>query len=472
MSNSVQSGNVRGIIVKASARVCVFASVLACLFAVCTTANAQETWRAGAAKVKITPEKYFWMAGYGARTMPANSKLTDLWAKALVLEDAKGHRAVLITLDLVGIDRESSQAVCMELETKHKLARAQVALCTSHTHSGPVVGRNLGPLHYLILDAEQRTMIDEYTTALEKKIVEVVGQAIEQLAPCTLGWGSGKATFAVNRRNNKEAEVPMLREAGQLKGPNDHDVPVLAVKDKNGKLVAVACGYACHSTVLSGYGWSGDYPGHAQMDLEAAHPDCVALFWAGCGADQNPIPRRKEELAKQYGKQLAEAVEAVLAAPLQPIAPKLATSYREIDLPLGKLPTRDEIAADVASTNKYIAARAKLLLAQLETGKSLSPTYPYPVQVWRLGSEVQWVTLGGEVVVDYALRLKAEHSGQKTWVAGYSNDVMAYIPSRRVLLEGGYEGGGAMVYYGLPTAWAPEVEEAIVSEVKRQMDVR
>jgi neutral ceramidase len=72
------------------------------------------------------------------------------------------------------------------------------------------------------------------------------------------------------------------------------------------------------------------------------------------------------------------------------------------------------------------------------------------------------------VVVDFALRLKEEIGSEHTWVAAYTNDVMAYIPSRRVLAEGGYEGGGAMVYYGLPTTWAPDVEETIVREVRRQ----
>jgi hypothetical protein len=49
---------------------------------------------------------------------------------------------------------------------------------------------------------------------------------------------------------------------------------------------------------------------------------------------------------------------------------------------------------------------------------------------------------------------------------------MAYIPSRRVLAEGGYEGGGAMVYYGLPTVWSPDVEELIVREARRQAGER
>ena len=84
---------------------------------------------------------------------------------------------------------------------------------------------------------------------------------------------------------------------------------------------------------------------------------------------------------------------------------------------------------------------------------------------------MQFVLLGGEVVVDYAIRLKTEHRGENTWIAGYANDVMAYIPSRRVLLEGGYEGGGAMVYYGLPTVWAPQVEDDIVKEVLYTTDM-
>jgi neutral ceramidase len=112
--------------------------------------------------------------------------------------------------------------------------------------------------------------------------------------------------------------------------------------------------------------------------------------------------------------------------------------------------------------------RAKMLLEDVASGRPLSPTYPYPVQLWLLGKDVQWCFLGGEVVVDFAIRLKAELAGRKTWVAGYSNDVMAYIPSRRVLVEGGYEGGGAMVYYGMPTVWSDQVETSIVEEVHRQ----
>jgi neutral ceramidase len=434
-----------------------------------TPTFAADGWKAGAAKVVITPRQFMWMAGYGGRDHPAEGKLTDLWAKALVLEDAEGRRAVVVTLDLVGIERELSLSLCAALKERYALERAQIALCTSHTHTGPVVARNLRPMHYLLLDAAQQKLIDQYADFLEQQVVAVVGQAIERLAPSQLSWGSGTATFAVNRRNNPEAQVPQLREQNALKGPFDHDVPVLAVKSADGRLTAVMFGYACHATVLSFYQWSADYPGFAQIELEKSHPDCVALFWAGCGADQNPLPRRTVELAQDYGKQLATAVDAVLAKEMSPVSAKLTALYREIDLPLGTLPTRDEIEQDAKSSNKFVAARGKMLLGELDAGRPLKTTYPYPVATWRLGDEIQFVILGGEVVVDYSLRLKTELAGTKTWVAGYANDVMAYIPSRRVLREGGYEGGGAMVYYGLPTAWAPAVEEAIVEEVRAQI---
>lgn len=425
-------------------------------------------WRAGAAKVKITPNEPMWMSGYASRTRPAEGTLIDLWAKALVLEDAAGHRTVLVTMDLVGIPRELSLAVRGAIQAKHGLEASQVMLAVSHTHCGPVVGGNLLSMYFL--DEAQSRLVENYAEALKTKLAAVVDEAVERLAPATLAWGSGQATFAVNRRENKEADVPKLRDEGRLAGPVDYDVPVLAVRDGERRLVATVFGYACHATVLDFYQWSGDYPGFAQAALEAAHPGMTALFWAGCGADQNPLPRRDPPLARQYGERLAEAVERVLAGTMRPIMGTLRTSYAEIDLPFATLPTREELTSQASSGNKYEAERARRLIANIDAGRPLSATYPYPVQVWHLGAEVVLVALGGEVVVDYALRLKAGLGGERVWVAGYTNDVMAYIPSRRVLAEGGYEGGGAMVYYGLPTVWAPAVEELIVSQVREQVE--
>jgi hypothetical protein len=426
-------------------------------------AEPQPGWKAGAAKIKITPERPMWMSGYGNRTKPAEGTLAELWAKALALEDARGNRAVLVTLDLVGIDRGTSARVCQALQQRYGLRRDRVALNVSHTHCGPVIGENLKPTWFL--DAAGWELVNQYTTELEQKIVNVVGQALERLAPASLSYGNGMTDFAVNRRANKQADAARLRELGQLKGPNDFDVPVLAVRNLQGELQAVAFGYACHATTLSNYQWNGDYPGFTQAQLEREHPGVVALFWAGCGADQNALPRDTIERSQAYGARLAAAVNAMLSKELKPLPGRLVSEYREIPLPLDKLPTRADLEHDLTSTNRYIVSRARLLLSRLDRGQPLSPTYPYPVEVWRLGDALTWVFLGGEVVVDYSLRLKRELGQSSTWVASYSNDVMAYIPSLRVLNEGGYEGATAMIYYGLPTSWAPAVEEAIVKQV-------
>jgi hypothetical protein len=424
-------------------------------------------WQAGVARTVITPSQLMWMSGYGARNKPAEGKIHDLWAKALALEDPAGERLLLITLDLVGIDRDLAVAVCKQLMDKHGLKREQIRLSTSHTHSGPVVRSNL--ITMFDLDELQTRLVNEYAAELQAKIVEVAGQALSSKVPARLQWGIGHCSIAVNRRTNKESDVPALRAAGKLAGPVDHDVPVLAVYDRKDRLLAVTFGYACHATVLNGYQWCGDYPGFAQLALEKRHQGAVALFWAGCGGDQNPLPRRSVALAEKYGEQLADCVDAVIDGAMTPVTGFAAAVYKEVDLPFSELPSREQLVKDSMSANKPLANRAKSLLKELERQGSIRGQYPYPVQTWRLGDDLTWVALGGEAVVDYALRLKKEIGPGHTWVAAYSNDVMAYIPSLRVLKEGGYEGREAMVYYGLPTAWGPRVEELIVAEVHRQL---
>jgi hypothetical protein len=220
--------------------------------------------------------------------------------------------------------------------------------------------------------------------------------------------------------------------------------------------------------VLSFYQFCGDYAGFAQIAIEKANPGAQAMFVAGCGADQNPLPRRTVEIAEQYGQQLAATVQRVLGGALQPIESKtvLHSEYEEIDLPFGTMPTRAQLEADAKSTNFALASRARHLLSILDKEGSFAPTYPYPVQVWRLG-ELTWIFLGGEVVVDYSLRLKRNLGSSHTWVSSYCNDVMAYIPSLRVLKEGGYEGATSMVPYGHPTSWGEPVEEDIIKAVMR-----
>jgi neutral ceramidase len=438
-----------------------------CILAICVLAPTVEAadapWKAGCARAKITPDQFMWMSGYGSRDKPASGKINDLWAKAVAIQDPSGHKVVLITLDLVGIDRATSVAVCERIQQDLGLDRSQVAISTSHTHSGPVVGTNLMAMYSL--DEKQRAQVANYTNQLIDQLVKLAADAVSSLKPAVLKTGEGHATFAVNRRNNREADVPMLRENGLLVGPVDHSVPVLAVRDPNGKLLTVVFGYACHATVMSGMEWCSDWPGFAQEEIEKNHPGVQAMFWAGCGADQNPLPRRTVELAQEYGRQTAASVDRTLKSPMRPVTGSLKSVYREIPIALDRIPTKEQIEAELKSDNVFLVRRAEWLMKTVARDGSLSPTYPYPVQMWAIGNHVNLTFLGGEVVVDYSLRLRDELPGASNWISGYSNDVMAYIPSRRVLMEGGYEGETSMIYYGLPSKWAPAVEEDIVKTV-------
>ncbi len=429
-------------------------------------------WKAGVGREIITPPKSMPMAGYASRgSSHATGKLQDLWAKSLMLEDASGNRCVLVTLDLCGINAVLADRVCAKLKMLCGLERHQIMLAASHTHSGPVVAGNLRPMHYMMFSEADRALVDEYATLLVEKISSSVEKAKQDLKPSEVSFGEGSENFAVNRRTNVEKDVPDLRASNKLVGPSDYSVPVLLVK-QSGKPIAVVFGYACHCTTLSGMEWSGDYAGIAQSKLETDLPGCTALFWAGCGADQNPLPRRTVELATEYGHRLATAVLKTLRGDVKPIAPQLQTEFKRIPVPFGTLPTREQIEQDRKSDNKYVSSRALALLQTLDSGSALPTTYDYPVASWRLGEALDWIALGGEVVVDYAIAIKSLPTAKRaTWVTAYANDVMAYIPSRRVLAEGGYEGGGAMVYYGLPTVWAPEIEPMILDEVSRQLSL-
>ena len=429
------------------------------------SAFAAPGWKAGVAKAVITPEKAVWLAGYDSKRVP-NGKLHDLWMKALALEDAEGRRVVLITSDFQGVPKVMSDRVFEQLQRKFQLTRAQVMFTFSHNHCGPRLGDDL--VDYYPIEAEQVALVEEYTALMVTNCVAMVGESLAKLAPAKLQQGEGKATFAVNRRNNKEAEVPSIIARGEpLKGPVDHSVPVLTVTRPDGKLEAILFGYACHPTTLSFLTWCGDYPGFAQVEIEKAHPGATAMFVNTCGGDQNPLPRRSVELCERYGKLLAAGVEEALKQPLRPVSPGLRTAFEIVDLPYLKTVSREELEAAAKETNAIRARWATRMLQELDRRKQFPDAYPYPVHAWRLGTEMLVIGMGAETVVDYALRFKREF-GPGTWVMGYADDMIAYIPSRRVWEEGGYEGGTFLYEYGRPAfRWAGDIEDRIAASVHK-----
>jgi hypothetical protein len=422
-------------------------------------------WQAGIAEAKITPKQLFWMGGFAARTKPAEGTLDDLWVKVLVLQTPRRERVVLVTADLVGIPKWLYHSLCAKLERKHGLKLEQLCFAASHTHSGPVLRDALQDIYPL--DDHQRALIDAYSDHLERVIFKTVGRALARRQPVTLWAGEGRATFAFNRRTNRESDLDAMgRDGIEPKGPSDFAVPVLAVRTRKGRLRAVVFGYAAHtSALIQNYLWSADYSGVAARILEKQHRGAAALFFQGCGSDQSAVPRGTVERCHKLGEQLAQAVGDVLGGPMRPLEPRLRTAFEFVPLDFGEQPARAELEQAAPGTD-YRARWARRLLGELAAGRAFARGYPeYPVQAWRLGDQL-WITLGGEVCVDYALRFKREY-GAGVWVAGYANDVMAYIPSRRLWEEGGYQ-AGAFDVYGLPAnRWCADIEDRIAAAVDR-----
>ena len=425
---------------------------------------AEPTWKAATARIKITPEEPLWMAGFASRDHAAEGKLHDLWVKVLVLEADDGNRALIITSDVCGISKATYENLCGELERRCGLARSQIKFTYSHTHSGPATRECLQDYYSWNDDARDR--VTRYTVQLEKAVVDRVAEVLAKMKPATLWATEGTADFGVNRRNNQESRINELLAAGvPLEGPVDHRVPLLAVRGPDGRLTAIVFGYACHTSMLSGYQWSGDYAGFAQLALEEKHPGVQAMFYQACGGDQGAMPRRTVELTRNNGLKLAAAVEEALTKPMRSITTKLKTAFEFVDLPFEKTMTAEDLD-NFPNKGAHYQRWAKRMLKRLEAGESFPRSYPYAVQVWRLGDDQLWISLGGEPVVDYSLKF-SKLFGATAWTNGFSHDLTSYIPSRRVWEEGGYE-GGYLGEYGLPAMrWSGDVEDRIIAGVER-----
>lgn len=420
----------------------------------------------GAARIDITPDHPVRLCGYSNRQTESEGVEQRLWAKALAIGGDEQPPAVLITVDSIGVPDYMVQDVARRLAGDTAVKRAHLAVCSSHTHTGPSLGGVIPLMFAGPIPPEHQQNIDRYTAELADSLEKVARAALADRRPGRLSWAEGTVGFAQNRRALRDGKWTGFGVADDA--PVDHAVPLLRVTDAQGQLRAVLVNYACHCTSLGGRfnKINGDWAGYAQEFIERQHPGVVALVAIGCGADANPQPRDDLSYAVQHGQTLAQEVERLLAGQLRPVSGSVVGRIARIELPFDKLPTREELTARAAQP-RSLGYHAQVNLARLQRGEPLPTTLPYIVQTWTFGDDLAMVFLAGEVVVDYSLRLKRELDRSRLWVNAYANDVPCYIASRRVLAEGGYEVDGSMYYYDRPTHFAPEVEDLIIGTVKQ-----
>lgn len=429
------------------------------LFWSAVSQSAEPPWKVGLASVKITPEGPVRLVGYSSRTKPSEGVALDLFAKALALEDQDGRRAVIVTSDLIGFRGAFAEAICRRISRKTGLERHQILLNSSHTHCAPYLETRAEELEFP--DDQVRATVT-YSRGLEDQLVDLVVRALERPVPARLSRGTGVVNFVMNRREFTERGVQL---GVNPRGLADRSVPLLRVDDADGKLLAVLFGAACHNTTLTGkhFQISADFAGYSQALVEREYPGAQAMFMQNCGGDANPYPRGSEEIAVEHGDELGREVLRVLETELKPVLGPLRTEYGLAALPLQAAPPREEIEKmkESGGWRGFVGGK---MLSVLEGEGKLSRTYSTPIAVWQFGEDLTLVGLPGEVVVDYVTLLEKALGPNRLWVAAYCNDVFGYLPSARVLAEGGYETRG--LYAGGVGFFSEDAQDVVVRTVK------
>jgi hypothetical protein len=403
-------------------------------------------WKVGIAAVSITPDEPVHLLGYATREKPFESVDIDIYAKALAIEDAVGHRGVIVTSDLVGFQDAFSGAICDRIIEKTGLERRQLILNASHNHTGPLISLDpirQGNLAHGDLSDEEAQRTIRYSRQLRDKIVKLVEDSLSDLQPAQLSWGSSAVGFVMNRRSGGPGAIHM---DANPQGLVDRVVPVLKVSTANGAFRCVLFGCACHNTALTADHnlISGDYAGYAQDILQRKFTGVQAMFISGCGADANPEPRGSIEQAKQHGRELADAVCRALDGNLEPLEGPLRTAYEIVDLPLLDV-SRDTLAKFRVRRNA-VAMMAEHMTRILESGEELMDSYPAPVAAWSFGNELTLVALPGEGVAGYVGLINKRLNSRNVWVSSYNNDCFGYLPTAQIVHEGGHEAIGVTVW--------------------------
>lgn len=416
----------------------------------------------GVARIDITPEKPVRLSGYSGRDNPFDSVHHKLWAKAMAFGNKNEGYSILITVDLLGIPGKITEKVRSELRDSIALNPENFTICASHTHSGPQIG-NIVSHFNKPLSPDELAEISLYAMNLTTKLKEVSLMAVQNIKSSSVFWGQGEVDFAINRRTSINPD-----------GVVDHSLPVLKISDPDGAVRAVLLSYACHAVTLGPKNnvVHGDWAGEAQIQIEENFPGAIAMVAIGCGADQNSHPRMNSENpemdlvnAKKQGKSIANEVKRLVSSETLTLlkeAPSGKLKY--IDLTFAEVPDPKKLAEDAKGSGRT-SNYSLLLLSRMARSEPIPMKISYPIQVWNFGRDLAMIFLGGEVVVDYSLRLKKELGADRVWVNSYANDMPCYIPSLRILKEGGYEAEGAMIGYEKPSRFTEDVEAKVMEGI-------
>lgn len=412
----------------------------------------------GTAKTDITPPHPVPLSGFAHRQGNfdgiARRLYLRVWAFRQTDGEGRQRQFLLVQADLIWWGTERMDALYRKLKERWGLEREEVILHASHTHGGPQTTRlfvpALGP------------MDSDYVGWMEGQLLAGIGQAYAGLEPVTAAKGSGACRIGINRRKEVDGRIVM---APNPQGPIDPEVTVIRYTTEDNKVKGVMFHYTCHSTTTGDNRVTSEFPGAAMENIERELEDgAIASFLQGCCGDIRPalieedrFYRGTEEDIGRLGRQLSDEVFRVLGRPMNQLKQYSLASFAHIvELPFRRLPDAEELAAKAAEGEVW-GDWSRLLREHPERNQ---PTIPLSLQIVRIADGLSFLTMNGEIVVEYGLFIKQFSSGTVLPLA-YCNGMIGYIPTAIQVEEGGYEGGESAVYFGLPSAFHPSVEGRI-----------
>ena len=403
-----------------------------------------ETIKVGVARANITPPVGIRSAGYASRG-PLTSFHDPLYATAIVFESG-GRKAALISCDLIDLDAGTVGEVREEVAKRTSIPPEAMTVVCTHTHYGPDPYRD-----------KSAPDVMAYRSNLIFLLAGAVQEADSKLEPALIGVEWGESDIGINRREKlPDGRVVLGRNP---LGPIDRSVGVMRIDSADGKGMAVLVNFQCHPVSQGSRvsHISADYPGAAREVVERLTGATFIFLQGACGDINSTIREESYEPARTLGVRLGcEVVRVWEMISPQPVS-GLEVRRREVELPRFRFisPERareleGELSRELERLKgsgaykgmiEWVQARLERVREALKSWESGEPLPPIKteLQAWRIGDEIAFAAVPGEIFNQIGLRVKLSSPFKHTFFLGYANDSIGYVPTPDAYPEGGYE---------------------------------
>ncbi|MFP4385074.1 MAG: hypothetical protein ACLFST_13555 [Spirochaetia bacterium] len=411
---------------------------------------------AGWAERVITPPLGLIMGGRGLRKSPGLSVLDNIYVQAAALSDSDGNILLIISLDLVGLSRERSQALRYAVAEQCGIGVEWVILNFAHIHSGP-----LSTAEIYSVPMPQSDALKEYIVWRDRTVVSCAYEAVERCSPATMKIHYGSTDIGINRRRrNSSGEMMMAPDPA---GTYNRDLWVLDIRKTGNKDRCILFSCGCHPVLVYGYAWnsiSADYPGRTRSLLSQSFDEDTHCQFLQALAG-NVRPRAVADLEKgTFRKSLPEDVEntarelsgdihAALKEAGEELDLSLAAAHRVIPAPKdpATIPGEDFWQAWIKGDHVPNRISRKVWYEKIRKGERLNKIIPWPIGLIRLDQFHHLALLGGEPVAEWKNHVQSSLSLAGLHVLGYCQETEGYLPVDEILNQGGYEEARSIMWH-------------------------